>query len=144
MPVIPLHTGRYVLNSVAATATDFLVYGWLLRWHSEPVLSALSGNIAGASASFLLLHHWVFKDAEQQRWHRKLVKFASGVAIVMATNALVVGVLYHWLGMDAWPARITAAVTAWGTGYWFNRNIVFEKRNTSAVSEGVPAEQVKP
>jgi putative flippase GtrA len=135
---LPGVSAKYMINSVVATTTDFMIYGVLVNaLDNEPVQSVLMGNIGGAAVSFLLLHHWVFRDASAQKIRKKVFRFMMGFALTMSTSAVLVAFIHHGLGGSPWVARLTAAGVAWGLGYWFNRHIVFKKQKHARVHQGI-------
>ena len=119
---------KYVVNSLAATTADFLTFYMLVNGIlCEAVTATMLGNIAGAFVSFWILQRWVFVDAAPEKLAWQLSKFAAGVGICIVSNMLLVAVLNHFLGWAPWPSRVTAAIGAWGLGYWINHKLVFRK-----------------
>ena len=119
---------QYGVNSVAATAVDFLSFQFFRDIvQTEMVMATFGGNIMGASISFILLQKWVFKGRSEEKKRRKLAKFVAGVLLSMVLNTFMTGWLHYIAGWEVWPARIGAALVAWLLGFWFNRTIVFRK-----------------
>jgi putative flippase GtrA len=118
---------KYVVNSMAATTADFLTFFLMSDGLGvEVVVATLTGNTAGAAASYSVLHEWVFKNKSEQKKRVRVAKFAFGVALCMLSNMVLVSLLHYLFGWAAWPARIGAAIGAWSLGYWFNKKVVFK------------------
>jgi putative flippase GtrA len=118
--------GKYGSASLMATSADFAVFHATMTYlDATPVLATVLGRSVGSVVAFLLHRSWVFRSSKHRDGNVLRLKYVVGIFLGMGLNAAGVWLLNSVAGMEAWPARISAAVTVWFFGFLFNKKVVF-------------------
>lgn len=118
--------GKYSLSSLTATGFDFLAFSIGLSWLLlSAVKATVLGRCVGALIAFWLQQKWVFQYGAATRSWQLGVKYLGGVLLGMGLNVGGVWLLHNLGNWSPWPARITAAMSAWILIFLFNKYIVF-------------------
>lgn len=118
--------GKYGSTSLVATGADFTAFHLALTHMAvSPVQATVVGRAVGAVVAFLLHSSWVFRHSKNRDGNILRLKYVLGIFIGMGLNAAGVWLLNGWVGLGAWPARVTTACAVWLFGFLFNKKIVF-------------------
>ncbi len=118
--------GKYSLSSLIATGFDFLAFSVGLSWLMlSAVKSTVLGRCVGALVAFWLHRKWVFERARTTQGWQLGIRYLGGVLLGMGLNVGGVWLLHNIGNWNAWPARITSAVSTWFLVFLFNKYIVF-------------------
>lgn len=128
---------RFSLVGAFNTGLDFSVYLFLTRtfafWGEHPVRASATSFCVGVISSFILNNFWTF-GFSGQRWHARIVKFATVATVGLSLNSLIMYALVHAGTYDV-LAKATATVTVVLWNFTMQKTWTFRERPEPVLEE---------
>jgi putative flippase GtrA len=119
-------TAKYMLVSLLATVSDFLVFSFLGMFNPQSdAVSTIISMLVGAVVAWSLHYYWVFRHSLvsfNQKWKR----YVGGIGLSMLFNVLIMALLADLLACPRMASRVCTSMLVWAIGFWFNRRMVFK------------------